>query len=83
MAKGGFTTITRKPDPRLEPFILWNEMYEAWLRLRGPVVNPSRVREAMVRSAEHGAEWGTLTWSLIDRVISIDPAVWIIWPRRR
>ena len=82
VAKGESTTITGKPDPRLEPFVLWDEMYEVWLRLRGLVVNPSRVREAMVRSAEHGAEWGTLTWSLIDRVISIDPAVWVIWPRR-
>jgi hypothetical protein len=82
VTKGESTTITGKPDPRLGPFHLWDQMYEVWLRLRGPVVNPSRVREAMVRSAEDGAEWGTLTWSLIDRVISIDPAVWIIWPRR-
>ena len=71
-----------KPDPRLKPFLLWDEMYEVWRRLEGPVVNPSRVREAMVRSAEHGAAWDTPTWSLIDRVIAFDPAVWVIWPSR-
>ena len=74
--------LSGKPDARLKPFMLWDEMYEVWRRLEGPVVNPSRVREAMVRSTEHGAEWDTPTWSLIDRVVFIDPAVWIIWPSR-
>lgn len=82
VTKGESTTITGKPDRRLEPFLLWDEMYEVWLRLRGPVVNPSRVRDAMFRSEQHGAEWGTRTWSLIDRIIGIDPAVWVIWPSR-
>jgi len=70
------------PDSSLKPFLLWDETYEVWSRLGGPVVNPSRVREAMVQSTEHGALWDTPTWSLIDRVVSIDPAAWVIWPSR-
>jgi hypothetical protein len=53
-------------------------MYEVWERLDGPVINPSRVRDAMVKSAEQGAVWNTISWSLIDRVIAIDPAVWVV-----
>jgi hypothetical protein len=74
--------LSGKPEPSLKPFLLWDEMYEVWRRLEGPVVNPSRVREAMVRSTEHGAVWDTPTWSLIDRIVSIDPAAWVIWPSR-
>lgn len=74
--------LSGTPDPRVKPFLLWDEMYEVWRRLEGPVVHPSRLREAMVRSTEHGAEWDTLTWSLVDRVVAIDPAVWVIWPSR-
>lgn len=69
-----------KPDPRLKPLVLWREMYEVWRRLAGPVVHSGRVREAMVRSTEHGAEWDAPTWSIIDRVISLDPAVWVVRP---
>ncbi|MFQ5757756.1 MAG: hypothetical protein ACE5H7_16880 [Acidiferrobacterales bacterium] len=75
--------LSGKPDPRFRPVKLWDEMYEVWRRLEGPVVNPTRVREAMVRSTEHGAVWDTITWSLVDKVIAIDPAVWVIWPSRR
>lgn len=74
--------LSGKPDSRFKPIKLWDEMYEVWRRLEGPVVNPSRVREAMARSTERGAVWDTITWSLIDRVIAIDPAVWVIWPSR-
>lgn len=72
--------ILGHPDPRTQPFILWNQMYEVWRLLEGPIVNPTMVRAALVKSSERGAVWDTATWSLIDRVISIDPAVWIIEP---
>ncbi len=83
LARWGKRTVNHilgRPDPKTKPFILWDQMYEVWRRLEGPVVNPTIVREAMVKSSEHGAVWDTVTWSLLDRVISIDPAVWIVRP---
>ena len=71
-----------KPDPRMKVFALWDQMYEVWRRLEGPVVNPTRVREAMVQSTDQGAAWATVSWSLIDRVIGIDPAIWVVQPRK-
>ncbi len=53
-------------------------MYDVWRLLEGPVVNPTLVREAMVQSANQGAVWGNVAWSLIDRVIAIDLAVWVV-----
>lgn len=52
-------------------------MYEVWRRLEPPIINPGRVREAMVRSSEEGAVWDTVTWSVIDRVITYDSAAWL------
>jgi hypothetical protein len=70
--------LAGKADPRLRVFRLWDQMYEVWRRLEGPVVNPTLVREAMVKSRDQGAVWDTVSWSLIDRVIAIDSAVWIV-----
>jgi hypothetical protein len=78
--KRALNKILGHPDPRSKAFFLWDEMYDVWRRLEGPVVNPSLVREAMVKSSQQGAVWDTVTWSLIDRAIAIDPAVWIIQP---
>lgn len=55
-------------------------MYEVWRRLDGPVINPSRVREFMAKSTDHGAVWDATSWSIVDRLIAIDPAVWVIQP---
>lgn len=74
--------VAGKPDPRTKPFELWTEMYEVWRRLEGPVINPQRVRDAMQASAEKGAVWDSSTWSVIDRVVSLNPAVWVPHPTR-
>ena len=69
-----------KVHPRKRVFRLWYQMYEVWRRLEGPVVNPSLVREAMINSTNQGAVWDAVSWSLIDRVIATDSAVWVIQP---
>lgn len=45
--------------------------------LEGPVVNPKLVREEMVKTTDGGALWNSAAWSIVDRVISIDPNVWV------
>lgn len=70
--------VTGKVDHRTRVFQLWDQMYEVWQRLEGPIVNPTVVREAMTRSAEQGAGWDNAAWALIDRVITVDRSVWIV-----
>jgi len=70
--------LSGRIDPHVRPFQLWDEMYEVWRRLEGPVVNPTMVREAMRKATDKGAVWDTVSWSLIDRVISTDGAAWVV-----
>jgi hypothetical protein len=63
-------------------------MYEVWKLLEGPIVNPTLVREVMAKTRDEGAVWDTPAWSIVDRVIQRDPAVWFvqeqqIWPSHR
>jgi hypothetical protein len=71
-----------KVDPRTHAFGVWDQMYDVWRLLEGPVVNPTLVREAMIKSRDQGAVWNNVSWSLVDRVIAIDPAVWVVQPDR-
>jgi hypothetical protein len=65
-------------DPKLRPFQLWDKMYAVWRHLELPVINPTIVRKEMERTTAEGAVWHAAAWSLIDRVISVDPAVWVV-----
>jgi hypothetical protein len=56
----------------------WNPMYRVWQLLQGPTVNPTLVRELMAKTRDQGAVWDMPAWSIIDRVIQHDPAVWIV-----
>lgn len=73
-----FNRIMGRPDPRIKPFALWDKMYEVWQRLEGPVINPTLVRDLMSKTTAEGAVWDSAQWAIIDRVITIDPAVWIL-----
>lgn len=73
-----FNRITGRAASRAKQFILWEKMYEVWQRLRPPVLNPTLIRELMYKTTQEGAVWDSATWSIIDRTIAIDPAVWII-----
>ena len=70
--------VTGKPHPRTKPFLIWQQMYEVWKVLQGPAVNPTIVREMMVKARDQGAVWDGPTWPIIDRVIQHDAAVWIV-----
>jgi hypothetical protein len=74
--------LAGKTHPLAKAFALWNEMYEVWKLLQGPVVNPTLVREMMAKTRDEGAVWDTPAWSIADRVIQHDPAVWVIQPTR-
>src|SRR5262249_36519447 len=74
--------VAGKTPASAKPFVLWNEMYQVWKLLQGPVVNPTLVRETMAKTRDQGAVWDQPAWSIIDRVIQYDPAVWVIQPPR-
>jgi hypothetical protein len=59
---------------------LFQTMYEVWRCLSGPIVNPTMVRDEMVKSKALGAGWDLPAWSLIERVIESDRAVWLVGP---
>ncbi len=45
--------------------------------LEGPVISPKLVREEMAKTTTGGAVWDSAAWAIVDRVISIDPNVWV------
>ena len=70
-------------DPSQKAMKVWGEMYKVWKELEGPIVNPTLVKEAMLKSKHHGAAWDSAAYSIIDKVIATDPAVWVVDPSRR
>jgi hypothetical protein len=36
------------------------------------------IRDAMQSASGKGAVWDNPSWAIIDRVIPIDPAVWVV-----
>jgi hypothetical protein len=74
--------IVGKTHPRAKPFLLWDQMYQVWKLLEPPIVNATLVREMMVKTRDQGAVWDSPVWSIIDRVIQHDPAVWVVQPTR-
>lgn len=59
---------------------LFESMYQVWRCLTGPVVNPTMVRDEMMKSKNLGAVWDVPAWSLVERVIDSDRAVWLVGP---
>jgi hypothetical protein len=57
---------------------LWESMYNTWRCLNGPVINPTTVRDEMMKSKNDGGIWDGPSWALIDRVIEFDRAVWLV-----
>jgi hypothetical protein len=52
----------------------------AFRYLTGPIINPTMVRDEMMKSKSLGAVWDLPSWSLIERVIVSDRAVWLVGP---
>jgi hypothetical protein len=72
--------LAGKVHPRAKPFVLWEKMYEVWTLLEGPIINPTLLREAMIKTRDYGARWDQAAWAIVERVIAYDPAVWIVRP---
>lgn len=68
---------TGKSDPSMKPVQIFQAMIDVWVTLEGPVVNPSMVREAMIKARDLGAVFDGAAWALVDRAISIDAAVMV------
>jgi hypothetical protein len=59
---------------------IWQTMYGVWQSLTGPVINPTVVRDEMIKSKNLGAVWDVPSWALIERIIESDRAVWLVGP---
>ena len=73
---------TGKTDLARGPLEIIQAMFDVWRSLEGPVVNPTMVKDMMLKSKEKGAVWDGAAWSIIDRAIIIDPAVMVTTTRR-
>jgi hypothetical protein len=56
---------------------LWDLMHNAYRRLGGPVVDPTRVQRALDAAAEKGAVWDGAVYAVLNRVIARDPTAWV------
>lgn len=87
MAATGFAGIfgpSREFSDRNSPISrasnVWQAMYEVWRYLTGPFINPTMVRDEMMKSKSLGVVWDLPSWSLIERIIESDRAVWLVGP---
>jgi hypothetical protein len=67
-------------SPYMKVLKVWDSMYNTWRALSGPVINPTVVRDEMLKSKGDGAVWDVPSWALIDRVIEFDRSVWLVGP---
>ena len=68
---------TGKTDPAKALFQIIMAMTDVWQSLEGLVINPTIVKEAMLKAKEKGAVWDGAAWSIIDRAITFDSAVMV------
>jgi hypothetical protein len=60
---------------------LYTQMCNVYELLKGPVINPSVLRESIMQARISGAVWNSPVYALIDRIVARDPAVWTISER--
>ena len=68
----------KQVSPHEKAVELWQQMAAVYQLLEGPVVNPQRVYEAMVKSAEKGAVWSSAAYALVDRIRAEYPTGWVM-----
>jgi hypothetical protein len=81
--KGLYWLFRKQPketDSATRAFELWQAMAQVYRITESPIINPTELREELHRTAEKGAVWPPALYSLVDRIISIDPAVWVTRP---
>lgn len=66
----------QEPDLETRSLKLWDKMYEVWRMLEGPVINPTMLRDELMKTREAGAVWDPPIYALVDRAIARDPTAW-------
>lgn len=52
-------------------------MHRCYAELSGPVLDPTRVRHAMLAATKLGVQWSSATWPLLEGAIARDPHRWL------
>ena len=78
LVRRGIRAARGLPKPGTKAQELYAAMYQVWPLLKGPVVNPTLVRAEMSKTAADGAGWDSVAYSIVDRVIAQDAAVWVV-----
>ena len=78
--RGGFLLERLKLDGNRDS--LYHAGWTRYLAQGSAIANIAKEkprRAGLIRkSRDDGAVWDNVAWSLIDRVIAIDPAVWVV-----
>lgn len=73
--------------PKKSPFEigaeLWDDMSKVYRLLEPPIVNPTLVKEQLIKTHDKGAVWDTAVYTLVERAIARDPSAWIADPWAR
>lgn len=72
-----YSFATGRSNPIRQPEDTLKTMIEVWNAMEGEVINPTLVKEAMIKSRSFGAVWDAPAWAIIDAVILRNPAIWV------
>jgi hypothetical protein len=74
---GHFLGRQERRTPLQRKVELWRLMNDAYRTLDGPIVDPGRVKVALLAAAEKGAVWDSAVYAILNRVMARDPGVWV------
>lgn len=51
-------------------------MHRCYAELKGPVLDPTRVRDALLSAKKLGVKWSIATWPVLEGAIAREPHRW-------
>jgi hypothetical protein len=76
-----YRRLTGWKDPVTKAMELWTQMANVYELVKGPIINPIMLRDALLKTKELGAIWPQAIYSLVERIIARDPTAWVVSER--
>lgn len=76
-----YRRATGYQDPTTKILKLWHEMADVYKLTAGPVINPTMLRDALLKTRDAGAVWVAPLYVLVERIIARDASAWVISDR--
>ena len=78
IVRWGYRKATKWKPLEASYIELWSRMSAVYRMTKGPIINPSILKDELLETKKAGAVWEMPLYSLIDRIISVDPNVWAV-----